>query len=551
MSDSALSDRSEPHAAVWAVLAAGFVAVATYQVAAVWWMGSGTQLIAVPALYAMTVTGAAIVAYLLHVRGRLLDQPGLLWLSAGFAVAGAAALLQAVTIVSEPNGEGVVATPTGAAGLYLIWHAALPLCVLGAMLLPERRRLRRLAVTAFVLLLLASMTDPGWLPLPRLVDGAGGFTLVYRLAVAGLLVLAVGVTVVWLVRIGRQATRTDSWVGVALVLLSLDMVVSVAAGAFFEAAWWSSVTLRTAQFVLPAAALMRDQGRLLHRLRNHEKSLADRFDEELELAVRARADPTPDPAVHDRIAHILDSAAFHPVFQPIYSLTGGDVVAVEALTRFDSDPYRTPDVWFAEATTVGLGNELELVTMRAALAAANDLPAEISLSLNASPSVLADRRFLELLDTHPTRPIIVEVTEHAIIDDYSRLDLVRAALRARGIRLAVDDAGAGFASLRHIVRLAPDIIKLDTALTHGVQHDPVRRCLADCLIRFAEQTGSTLLAEGLEEDADLAIWMQLGAHAAQGYLLARPDTAPCTQPAQPILDRLNRPGSAPPVAVSA
>ncbi len=94
------------------------------------------------------------------------------------------------------------------------------------------------------------------------------------------------------------------------------------------------------------------------------------------------------------------------------------------------------------------------------------------------------------------------------------------------MRIAVDDAGAGFASLRHIVRLSPDIIKLDISLTQHIREDPVLRALAAALVQFAHQTGTELIAEGIETTADLAAWQDLGAHAAQGYLLARPAGLP-------------------------
>lgn len=228
-----------------------------------------------------------------------------------------------------------------------------------------------------------------------------------------------------------------------------------------------------------------------------------------------------------QIRDVLDAGQFTSVFQPIYDLDDGHLVAVEALTRFhDHLPPQPPDVWFADAAQAGLGIDLELTTMQAALTATRDLPDRVALTVNASPAVLEDPRLLELLDRYPGRHLIVEITEHAAIDDYTRLQAALSELRKRGARIAVDDAGAGFASLRHILRLSPDIIKLDISLTQHVREDPVLRALAAALVQFAHQTGTELIAEGIETTADLTAWQDLGAHAAQGYLLARPATLP-------------------------
>jgi EAL domain-containing protein (putative c-di-GMP-specific phosphodiesterase class I) len=224
---------------------------------------------------------------------------------------------------------------------------------------------------------------------------------------------------------------------------------------------------------------------------------------------------------------LLEERRFHPLFQPIYGLDDGQLFAVEALTRFETDPYEPPDLWFRRAEAAGIAVELELAAVAAAMTAAEDrLPSGIALSLNCSPATILDPRLLGLVERAAPRPVILEVTEHAVVSDYTRLGTAMSDLRARGVRLAVDDAGAGFASLRHIVRLAPEIIKLDISLTQDVRHDPIRRALADALIRFADQTGSCLIAEGIETSADLSAWRGLGAQAAQGYLLGRPGPLP-------------------------
>jgi EAL domain-containing protein (putative c-di-GMP-specific phosphodiesterase class I) len=233
-----------------------------------------------------------------------------------------------------------------------------------------------------------------------------------------------------------------------------------------------------------------------------------------------------DPTAFTRIDRVLQTRCFHPVFQPIFSLQDGRLIAVEALTRFDTSRQRPPNVWFDEAASVGRGTELEILATEAALVGSEPLPEGIALTVNCSPEVLCDPAFLALIERHPGRRLIVEVTEHAVVHDYTTLVDATAELKARGVLIAVDDAGAGFSSLQHIVRLAPDIIKLDISLTQHLRDDPVRRALADCLVRFAHETGWQLIAEGIEHPSDLHTWRELGAHAAQGYLLGRPGPLP-------------------------
>jgi EAL domain-containing protein (putative c-di-GMP-specific phosphodiesterase class I) len=258
--------------------------------------------------------------------------------------------------------------------------------------------------------------------------------------------------------------------------------------------------------------------------RSYERELTAQFRQEIEG--RSAARDAPDDQVIARLWQTIEGNLFHPVFQPIYSLEEGRLLAVEALTRFDATPQRPPNVWFDEAAGAGLGLELELATIGAALDASRSLPTEVAVSINCSPDTLASPKFLELIGTRGSRAVIVEVTEHAVVDDYELLAAALHQLRACNVRIAVDDAGAGIASLRHIVQLAPDIIKLDISLTQNVRSNPMRRALARALIEFAQQTGTELLTEGIEVSADLLAWRELGAHAAQGYLLGRPGPLP-------------------------
>lgn len=220
------------------------------------------------------------------------------------------------------------------------------------------------------------------------------------------------------------------------------------------------------------------------------------------------------------IQETIDRGRFKCVFQPIVDLSSGEVVGVEALSRFSGEPLQAPDQWFADAQRVNLGLELELAIARAALDEAGALPEGAFLSVNLSPDSLASAHPL-VADAGPRR-LVIEVTEHAVIDDYEALRPHVAKLRAAGGRLAVDDAGAGFASLRHTLQLAPEFLKLDISLTRGIDHDRGRRALAVGLIGFARELGSEIIAEGIETREELDALRAVGVRRGQGLYLAAP-----------------------------
>lgn len=264
--------------------------------------------------------------------------------------------------------------------------------------------------------------------------------------------------------------------------------------------------------------------RALHtRLQRHRAVLADQVREHEEGSRLAAEDRRRRVA---RIEAVLTGSVLAMVFQPIVSLAGGEVVGFEALARFDAEPRRTPDLWFAEAASVGLGGELELSACRAAIAVAGDLPADAYLAVNISPQTVTSAAAVAAFADAPLKRLVIEITEHAHVDDYDELTQALGGLRRRGARVSVDDAGAGFASLQHILRLRPDIIKLDISLTRGVHVDPVRQALASLLVSFAAEIGSTITAEGIEEVGELDRLRQLGVYSGQGYHLGRPGPLP-------------------------
>ncbi|TME34710.1 MAG: EAL domain-containing protein, partial [Chloroflexi bacterium] len=221
-----------------------------------------------------------------------------------------------------------------------------------------------------------------------------------------------------------------------------------------------------------------------------------------------------------RLRRIISRRTFTVLLQPIVRLDGGRVVAVEALTRF-ADGVR-PEVRFAEAAQLGMGAALERATVAAAIEAAASLPAQIALSVNISPDVLEHDPELAEIIQRAQRLMIVELTEHERIDDY---EAVRAAFGRLGptVRLAVDDAGSGYASLRHILSLQPAYVKLDMEWVRGIADDPIRRSLVSGLAYFAAETGSQLIAEGIETEDERTALIELDVRLGQGFLFGRPE----------------------------
>jgi EAL domain-containing protein (putative c-di-GMP-specific phosphodiesterase class I)/AmiR/NasT family two-component response regulator len=224
-----------------------------------------------------------------------------------------------------------------------------------------------------------------------------------------------------------------------------------------------------------------------------------------------------------RIRRMLDGRqGFTMVYQPIVSLKSGVIVGVEALARFACAPHRTPDRWFAEATEVGLGTDLQLRAVSDGLEALHHLPEDVYVSVNVDPTAASSPELAEIVGRWPAERVVIELTEHAPAGDYPSLREALEAFRRSGVRIAVDDAGAGFASLRHILELSPHIIKLDISIVRDIDSEPHQRALAAALVAFAREIGTELVAEGVETAAEALILDLLGIRLVQGYFIARP-----------------------------
>lgn len=210
------------------------------------------------------------------------------------------------------------------------------------------------------------------------------------------------------------------------------------------------------------------------------------------------------------------------VFQPIVSLADGRTVGFESLSRFRAEPQRTPDKWIAEAHVVGLGLEIEVECVRRAVALRHTLPADAYLSVNMSPDAILAPEMEDALGDDELTGLVIEITEHEAVGDYARLSSRLADYRGRGALVAIDDAGAGHASMRHVTQLNPDYIKIDRSLIHDIHLDHAKRALVRSMVTLEKELGAAIVAEGIESTEELRTLRSLGVPFGQGYLLARP-----------------------------
>ena len=239
------------------------------------------------------------------------------------------------------------------------------------------------------------------------------------------------------------------------------------------------------------------------------------------LSSKLRADAE-HAAITHRLAHVVDNGLMRSVYQPIVDASTGRVVAVEALTRFDAEFALRPDEWFTDAARVGQAAVLEIAAIRCAVEGLSALPEDVALSINVSAAVVLDPLFAAWVVAAPVARLILELTEHEAVSDYVALNASLSVARARGLRIAVDDAGAGYASMRHMLLLQPDILKLDISLVRDLDTDSGKRALCGAIITFARSMGARVVAEGVETATELAAVRRLGVDCIQGYHFAAP-----------------------------
>ena len=230
-----------------------------------------------------------------------------------------------------------------------------------------------------------------------------------------------------------------------------------------------------------------------------------------------------DAAIRSRLQPIFDAGGPRIVLQPIVALADGARVGVEALSRFPAEWFQAPDEVFADAALIGDGLELEMLAVRRAADAFVGVSGY--LSINFSAQTLLDVRCQDLLNSLPLERVVLELSEHDPVLDYRVLLEALAPLRRNGLRLAIDDVGAGFASLRHILLTSPDVIKLDRSIVAGASVDPILRRLVQSLTEFGHDAGASVVAEGVETRDDAVALRDAGVDYGQGWHFARPGSA--------------------------
>ncbi|MCY1210258.1 EAL domain protein [compost metagenome] len=227
-----------------------------------------------------------------------------------------------------------------------------------------------------------------------------------------------------------------------------------------------------------------------------------------------------------RIQKLIKSKEFSIVYQPIFLLDGKRVVGYEALCRFPGKQASPPENVFREAQEVGLLIELELATVECALNSLDSIPNDFRISVNVSPQTLLSGKIGAVINKFDASRIVFELTEHCSVEDYAAISRELAPLRNKGIALAIDDIGAGYSSFRHVLELKPELIKFDRSLIHNIHMETGNRALAAALVRFSEEMGIEVIAEGVETEGELNVLQRLGVTKIQGYIWGRPAPLP-------------------------
>ncbi len=314
---------------------------------------------------------------------------------------------------------------------------------------------------------------------------------------------------------------TRSWVVIPLlhndVAIGSLLLASTRVGAFTDLD--VDATMSISGFVsalvgthFQLSALLTD---MLNRGEQHDRHSTTRF----LASVMA-----PEGAETHRLEECMDALLANPenvsaVFQPIIDLASGETVGFEGLSRFPAEMGLSPAQWFGTALRVRRGIALELAALHTIVTAARAIPPEYGLAVNLSPAAVLDPAIRDMLVAED-RTLTVEITEHEPFPE----DLAAALqpLRDRGILVAVDDAGAGYASFTQLLRLRPDVIKIDGELVAGIDTDPVKRALVTALVALAAELNADTVAEAIETEGQADVLRRMGIRRGQGFHLGPP-----------------------------
>jgi EAL domain-containing protein (putative c-di-GMP-specific phosphodiesterase class I) len=220
----------------------------------------------------------------------------------------------------------------------------------------------------------------------------------------------------------------------------------------------------------------------------------------------------------------LDVSGVKVAFQPILDLRSLGVFAYEALLRPNDPRFNGPLPLLDHAIANNCMGELGRLIRQLATAGCPNHP----LFLNVHPNEFEDGWLLRPDDpifSHDL-PVYIEITEAVPVTHSKYCQRSLAEIRGKGVRLAVDDLGAGYSNLKYIADLSPEIVKLDRNLTAGIDTDTRLFKLVRAVVRLCEDLGADVISEGIETEGELAAVIRAGVHYGQGYLIARPAEIP-------------------------
>lgn len=225
-------------------------------------------------------------------------------------------------------------------------------------------------------------------------------------------------------------------------------------------------------------------------------------------------------SIEPDIEKLCQPGAIEPVVQPIVRIADMRIVGYEALARMPTEPIRPPEWWLDRSELVGMRPELEVACWKA-ISNLGMPPEDVLLFVNISPSTLSSPELLSIRQKFPDR-FVIEVAEQRAVENYADMRQWLEPWLAGQALIAIDDAGAGYSSFRHVVELSPDYLKIDEELISGIDGDRTRQALVRALIAFAREMGATVIAEGVETAAEMNVLREMKVDCAQGNLLARP-----------------------------
>ncbi|MBA6224046.1 EAL domain-containing protein [Colwellia sp. MB02u-18] len=223
-----------------------------------------------------------------------------------------------------------------------------------------------------------------------------------------------------------------------------------------------------------------------------------------------------------KITSVLEQNKINIHYQPIFNFHSNKIIGYESLSRFNTIPYESPDIWFADASQVNLGEELEILAIKSAIKGIDEFNLDTYIAINSSPAYVLNGAVARALQGVNLERIILEITEHAPIENYPDFRKALEPLRKQGLRIAIDDVGSGYSSFQHVLELEADIIKLDITLTQNINFSHKKYLLAKALCAFSKAINCSIIAEGVETLEELNSLRELGVDSVQGYLLGRP-----------------------------